>query len=451
LTGNGLADEPELDAGSVHGKAGLPTRLWRWIDRRTGADALLRKTLDEPIPGGARLAFVFGSALLFIFVSQIITGLCLTLYYVPSPLAAHVTLAYIVKDVAAGAFLRSLHSYGSSAMIVVLVLHFLQTFLYGSYKGRRELLWISGCVLALVVLGMTFTGYLLRWDLKAYFAGSVGTNIAGDVPLIGGWLLRLLRGGAAMGALTLSRFYVFHVFLLPASIFLVVAIHLVLFRKAGAAGPMTEDAVHPRLPTETFYPKQVIIDMLFVLMVMGALGMLAHFVPEELGPVADPSNSNYLPRPEWYYLPFFEWLKFWDGAKTVIGVIVIPGILVGLVFLLPFLDRSPERRPWKRPIPVGGVLIVLIGLVGLGMQSRLDDARDPTTASQIARQELAEDQYFRAPFEPYAAASISGGAAAATLSAAALQGKPLCVTRLRRLSRCRRRGRCRTGTHPHLR
>ena len=411
--------------GSVHGKPGLPTRLWRWIDRRTGTDALLRKTLDEPIPGGARLAFVFGSALLFIFVSQSSRGLCLTLYYVPSPLAAHVTLSYIVKDVAAGAFLRSLHSYGSSAMIVVLVLHFLQTFLYGSYKGRRELLWISGCVLALVVLGMTFTGYLLRWDLKAYFAGSVGTNIACDVPLIGGWLLRLLRGGAAMGALTLSRFYVFHVFLLPASIFLVVAIHLVLFRKAGAAGPMTEDAVNPRLPTETFYPKQVIIDMLFVLMVMGVLGMLAHFVPEELGPAADPFNSNYLPRPEWYYLPFFEWLKFWDGAKTVIGVIVIPGILIGLVFLLPFLDRTPERRPWKRPIPVGGVLIVLIGLVGLGMQSRLDDARDPTTASQIARQELAEDQYFRAPFEPYAAASISGGAAPATLSAAALQGKPL--------------------------
>jgi ubiquinol-cytochrome c reductase cytochrome b subunit len=425
LITSGLPDEPGFDVAGGRGKAGLPARLWRWLDRRTGADELLRKTLDEPIPGGARLAFVFGSALLFIFVSQIITGLCLTLYYVPSPQAAHVTLAYIIKDVAAGAFLRSLHSYGSSAMIVVLVLHFLQTFLYGSYKGRRELLWISGCVLALVVLGMTFTGYLLRWDLKAYFAGSVGTNIAGDVPLIGGWLLRLLRGGATMGALTLSRFYVLHVFLLPATIFLFVAIHLVLFRKAGAAGPMAEDAVHPHLPTDTFYPKQVIIDMLFVLVVMGILGMLAHFVPEELGPAADPSNSTYLPRPEWYYLPFFEWLKFWDGAKTVIGVILIPGILIGLVFLLPFLDRSPERRPWKRPIPVGGVLIVLIGLVGLGMQSRLDDSRDPTTASQIAQQQLAEDQYFRAPFEPYSAASASGGAAPGTLSTAAIQGKPL--------------------------
>ena len=396
--------------------SGRRTRLWRWLDRRTGANALLRASLDEPIPGGARFAYVFGSALLFLFVSQLITGVCLAVYYVPSPLTAHVTLAYIIKDVAGGAFLRSLHSYGSSAMVVVLVLHFLQTFLYGSYKGKRELLWISGCVLSLLILGMTFTGFLLRWDLRAYFAGSVGTNIAGDVPLVGGWLLRLVRGGEMMGALTLSRFYVLHVFVLPGAIITFVAVHIFLFRKAGAAGPMREDPVEPRLPAETFYPRQVIIDMGFVLVVMGIVGMLAHFVPVTLGPVADPSNSNYLPRPEWYYLPFFQWLKFWEGAKTVIGVVLIPAILIILVFLLPFLDRGRERRPWKRPIPVGSVLIVLIGMIGLGMQSRLDDSSDPTTASQIARQDLAEAQFLRAPFEPYSAASLAVAASPTALS-----------------------------------
>ena len=425
MTEKDQTDAPRPNPENSRRKSGGPTGLWRWIDRRTGADELLHKSLDEPVPGGARFAYVFGSALLFLIVSQVVTGLCLALYYVPSPLSAHVTLAYIIKDVAGGAFLRSLHSYGSSAMIVVLVLHFLQTFLYGSYKGRRELLWLSGCVLSLLMLGMAFTGYLLRWDLKAYFAGSVGTSLAGDVPVIGGWLLRLLRGGPTMGALTLSRFYVLHVFLLPATIFLFIAVHIFLFRKAGAAGPIVEDAMHPHLPAETFYPKQVIMDMLFVLLVMGVLGTLAHFVPEKLGPVADPSNSNYLPRPEWYYLPFFEWLKFWDGAKTVIGVIVIPGILIGLVFLLPFLDRNLERRPWKRPIPVGSVLIVLIGLIGLGLQSRLDDSRDPTTASQIAQQNLAEDQYFHAPFQPYSASSISGGTALVALSGAAAQGRTI--------------------------
>ena len=198
----------------------------------------MKESLDEPIPGGARLAYVFGSGLIFIFISQIITGICLAIYYVPSAETAHTSVAYISKQVAAGAFLRSLHYYGSSAMIIVLALHFLQTFLYGSFKGRRELLWISGAVLSLLVLGMGFTGYLLPWDQKAYFATAVGTNIVGQVPLIGNWLTRLLRGGDTIGTLTLSRFYVAHVFLIPGAIFAFIAVHIALFRKAGPAGPI---------------------------------------------------------------------------------------------------------------------------------------------------------------------------------------------------------------------
>jgi ubiquinol-cytochrome c reductase cytochrome b subunit len=124
----------------------------RWLDRRTGLDSLLSEALDEPIPGGARFVYVFGSALLFIFMSQVITGVFLALYYVPSADHAHTTVAYITKAVTAGSFLRSLHAYGSSAMVILLLLHVTQTFLYGSYKGRRELLWLSGCVLFALVL-----------------------------------------------------------------------------------------------------------------------------------------------------------------------------------------------------------------------------------------------------------------------------------------------------------
>src|ERR1019366_1166626 len=137
----------------------LAARVFDWIDERTGAKRLLKKALDEPIPGGARFAYVFGSGLLFIFLLQIITGVSLALYYTPTAETAHTSVAYITKQVAGGAFLRSLHSYGSSAMIIVLALHFLQTFLYGSYKGRRELLWLSGALLSFLVLGMGFTGY----------------------------------------------------------------------------------------------------------------------------------------------------------------------------------------------------------------------------------------------------------------------------------------------------
>ena len=361
----------------------------------------MAESLDEPIPGGARWAYVFGSGLLFIFISQIVTGICLALYYVPSAETAHVSVAYITKQVAAGAFLRSLHSYGASAMMVVLALHFLQTFLYGSYKGRRELLWISGATVSLFVLAMGFTGYLLPWDQKAYFATAVGTNVIGQVPLIGGWLTRLLRGGDTIGTLTLSRFYVAHVFLIPAAMLLLIGIHVALFRKAGPAGPIREDPLQPKLPPEPFYPRQVLMDMTFALLLIAALGVLAYFHPVTLGPIANPTDAHFLPRPEWYYLPMFEWLKFFEGSSVVLAIVVLPGLLAALLFLLPFLDRSLERRPWRRPLPLLGVAIVLGGLLFLGNKSRLDDARDPGIAAQLALQAQQEQAYNAEPFEPY--------------------------------------------------
>lgn len=379
---------------------------------------MLDKLLNEPIPGGSRFAYVFGSALLFIFALQFVTGLCLALYYVPTPIAAHVSTSYIVREVAGGSFIRSLHSYGSSAMVVVLLMHFLQTFLYGSYKGKRELLWIAGCVLMLLVLGMAFTGYLLPWDQKAYFATSVGTNVAGQVPIVGELVRRLLRGGTGMGTLTLSRFYVLHVFVIPAMIVLIAAAHILLFRKAGPAGP-----VKRRIPerVEMFYPGQVLKDMAFALVVAGVLGALARAIPARLGPVANPADSHFLPRPEWYYLPLFQWLKYWEGPRAFIGLVVIPTILVALLFLLPFLDRGGERRPWKRPIPVGGVVIVLIGLLWLGIRSRVDDLRNQSISAQLARQQMEEEEYSRQPFQPYRA-SLAGATA---LSVRAVRGKAI--------------------------
>jgi len=316
-----------------------------WLNRRTGIDSLLSGALDEPIPGGARLAYIFGSGLLFVFLSQIITGVFLALYYVPSADHAHTTVAYITKSVTAGSFLRGLHSYGASAMIIVLLLHLSQTYLYGAYKGRRELLWFSGCVLFVLVLGMAFTGYLLPWDQKAYFATAVGTNAAGEIPLIGESIKRLMRGGTDMGTLTISRFFVAHVFLIPAGIFALVAGHLVLFRSVGAAGPVTEDPFHPTQKAELFYPRQILMDLSLTALLIIGLGCLAFFVPVQLGPPANPSDTQFIPRPEWYYLPIFQWLKYWHGAASVIGVLVIPTILALAVVALPFLDRGIERRP----------------------------------------------------------------------------------------------------------
>jgi ubiquinol-cytochrome c reductase cytochrome b subunit len=374
--------------------------LWLWLNRRTGLDDLLRSALDEPIPGGARFAYIFGSGLLFIFLSQVITGIFLALYYVPSADHAHTTVAYITKAVTAGSFLRSLHAYGASGMVVVLFLHLSQTYIYGSYKGRRELLWLSGCLLFGLVMGMAFTGYLLPWDQKAYFATTVGTNAVSEVPVIGEYVKRLMRGGTEMGTLTISRFFVAHVFFIPACIFALVALHTFLFRKTGAAGPVDEDPYHPKKEAEPFYPRQVLMDLSLTALLIVGLGLLCFFVPIQLGPPANPADAQYVPRPEWYYLPIFQWLKYWHGSAAIIGVLVIPMLLVLAALALPFLDRSVERRPWKRPAAVGAYAFVLFSLVSLGLRSQYLDRHDPGVAKQLAKQRAEEDEYMRKPFEP---------------------------------------------------
>lgn len=371
-----------------------------WLDRRTGLNSLLHHALDEPIPGGAKLAYVFGSGLLFLFLSQIVTGVFLAMYYVPSADHAHTTVAYITKEVTGGSFLRSIHAYGSSAIIIVLLLHLIQTFFYGSYKGRRELVWVAGCILLTLMLGMAFTGYLLPWDQKAYFATTVGTNILSEVPLVGNGLKSLLRGGTEMGTLTLSRFFVLHVFLIPACIFAFVALHVYAFRKAGASGPPSEDPITPKLPAERFYPKQVVMDMGFAMLIIVALGFLAHFWPTELGPKADPSDTQFLPRPEWYYIPVFQYLKYWHGSTAVVGILIIPAIVGLLLVGLPFYDRSLERRPWKRLVSTGTFVAILVALGVLGMLSHREDLRSPGVAAQLRAQREATKEFMQAKFEP---------------------------------------------------
>ena len=408
-------------------------RFVQWLDQRMGIDSLLHEALDEPIPGGASWAYVFGSGLLFLFVSQIITGICLALYYVPSADHAHTVVSYIVKEVSSGSFIRSIHAYGSSAIIVLLLLHIGQTIVYGSYKGRRELLWLSGCILLALMLGMAFTGYLLPWDEKAYFASAVGTNLISEVPFIGPPLQQLVRGGDQMGTSTVSRFYVLHVFVLPALLIGFIAGHVFFFRKAGAAGPIKEDPVRPKLPPVPFYPRQVIIDAVFAIVLIGILALIAIRIPMDLGPAANPADTAFLPRPEWYYRPAFQWLKYLSGPWSLIGGIILPAVLALIFAGVPFLDRRLERRPWRRPIVVGAFFLFLVAYTSLGVASYRDDERDPGVAAQMHKQEQDVKAFMQKPFVPQTAA---GSASAALASADPKVLKGLAIFQAQSCSSC---------------
>jgi ubiquinol-cytochrome c reductase cytochrome b subunit len=172
------------------------------------------------------------------------------------------------------------------------------------------------------------------------------------------------------------------------------------FRNAGAAGPVNEDPYHPKLKTELFYPRQVLMDLSLTALLIVFLGLLSFFAPLQVGPPANPADAQYIPRPEWYYLPIFQWLKYWHGSTSVVGVLVIPGVIATAVLALPFFDRSNERRPWKRPIAMTAYAFLAGGMLWLGMRSELLDQYDPQVQQQLVKQHEEEDAYASQPFEP---------------------------------------------------
>jgi quinol-cytochrome oxidoreductase complex cytochrome b subunit len=207
-----------------------------WLDERTGWKQIWAALFLRKIPK-VNWAYTLGSATLFVLVNQIVTGILLTIFYVPSPQDAYDSVRYITNTVTLGWLIRGLHHWGASAMVVLAVAHMLRVIIHGAYKYPREVTWLTGIGLLLVVIAFGFTGYLLPWDQKAYWATTVGTRITGVVPLIGDWLLRLLRGGTELSGVTLTRFFGVHVWVLPAVLLLLVGIHLFLVVRIGISAP----------------------------------------------------------------------------------------------------------------------------------------------------------------------------------------------------------------------
>jgi quinol-cytochrome oxidoreductase complex cytochrome b subunit len=219
----------------------MATKVGDWLDQRVGWKSVWKTIFVRKVPK-VNWFYTLGSATLFTAVNQIVTGILLTIYYVPSPDQAYDSVQYITTQVSAGWLIRGLHHWGASAMVVLSVLHMLRVIFYGSYKFPREVTWFTGVGLLLVVLGFGFTGYLLPWDQKAYWATTVGTRIAEVTPFVGDLILRVMRGGSELTAVTLARFFGVHVWFLPAALLVLLGIHLYLVVRLGISSlPKRED------------------------------------------------------------------------------------------------------------------------------------------------------------------------------------------------------------------
>jgi ubiquinol-cytochrome c reductase cytochrome b subunit len=336
------------------------TRLFEWLQARTGYRDAAHVMLDEPLPPGTGWFFTLGSVLLALLSFQLLSGAFLTLYYAATPDHAYDSVRFIT-GFTAGRIVRGIHHYGASFIIIALVAHMLRVIVFGSYKPPREATWLSGLALLALILAFSLTGYLLPWDQRAYWATVVTINISKLTPLAGEMVASVLRGGGAIGALTLSRWYGVHVIFLPALLVALVVSHLVLMRRHGISGPVRPREGQP----STFYPTQAARDATVVLVVLIALALFAWHGPPPLEGPADPTDASYIPRPEWYFLGLFQLLKYFPGKWEVVGAMGVPGLVAGFLALLPWIDRAPDRLPRHRRLVLAAVLAGCAGVVTL--------------------------------------------------------------------------------------
>ncbi len=364
----------------------MPTPIIDWLDERIRIRSFWSVIEERSIPGGTSWFYVLGSSLLFIFAMQMLTGIFLALYYVPSPDHAYDSVRFIQEEATFGRFVRGMHHWGASFMMVIIAFHMLRVFIFGSYKKPREVVWLVGVGLIAIVFGFAFTGYLLPWDQKAYWATVVGTNVAGTVPVVGGALLKIVRGGSEIGNLTLSRFFAIHTYVLPWSIALLALLHVLMLELAGPGGTWNT-AKHASEPKGPLFPDQIYKDSLFILALFLAMAILAIAAPAGLEPRADPTDTSYNPRPEWYFYFMFQLLRLFEGPFEVIGTVVLPALAGLLLILLPFLDKKAERGPAKRKglMVVAGLIVVgVIGLTILGGLAPMVQAPAVTSSSVLA-------------------------------------------------------------------
>jgi cytochrome b6 len=341
----------------------FPKRILSWLEERLDFSDLKEFIQKKEVPIHKHSFWYYiGGLALFFYVIQIATGILLLLYYRPSQDQAFESVKFIMTDVHFGWLVRSIHSWGANIFVGVLFVHMVTVFFLKAYRKPRELTWVTGVALFVLSLAFGFSGYLLPWNTLSYFATKVGTDIAASVPFIGPFVGKFLRGGEDVSGATITRFFGFHVALLPMMTAVVLGLHLYFIQKQGMSIPIGYESKVKR--ARKFFPDFFLHDAVVWLLAFAAFMVIATLLPWDLGEKANPFSSAPAGiRPEWYFLYMFQTLKiipsrilFMEGE--VFGVLLF-SLFFLVLFLVPFLDRKSSREKRSLGWTVGGIVVLL--------------------------------------------------------------------------------------------
>jgi ubiquinol-cytochrome c reductase cytochrome b subunit len=393
---------------------GIIKRTGNWFVDRLGLKRVKEFVLDHPVhPGHADRKkgwmYIFGALTATAFLLQVATGALLVTQYIPSAAAAYDSLIHINEEVFLGWFLRGMHYFGASAMVVAISLHVVRVFLTGSYKFPREMNWLLGVALLVMTVAMAATGQLLRWDQNGIWTVALGSQLLGHVPLIGPALAQFVLAGDQVGGATLTRFFAFHVLILPLLIFATVGLHVYLVLHHGVseppvAGQKVDEHYRERYKKELekspykYWPdaawREVVAGVALVVIVMA----LAFFFGPK-GPYAppDPTTIAADPRPDWYFRWFYALLAVKPRGLETLFMVYLPLAMLGVMILLPFVRNKGERSPKRRPWAVAAVILIATIIAVLtyqGMRApwamRFDTERTPVEVVGATHGPVAE-------------------------------------------------------------
>lgn len=312
----------------------------------------------------------FGALLLVLLVLLFLSGVFMAFYYSPTPGSAYDSVDYALFTVPFGDIIKGIHHYGWNLFLVVLGLHLARAFIVGAYKSPRQLVWVSGVIILLVVPAFIITGDLLPWDQKGYWSTQVRLSIIRSTPVVGEFIVRLIQGGPLTGIVALTRFYVLHIIFLPVLFTCLIATHFHFIIHSGLSDSLSGDKASTR--TVCLLPVLVNRWLILFLCVTVALGLISWHWPAPLGDPADPTDSTYIPKPEWWVLFLNQLVTLFKGPLSVIGRVIIPAGLSLLLIALPFIDTSPERHPnHRKPVIIVAAIIVTV-LFALSIMGYID-------------------------------------------------------------------------------